>query len=122
MKIEVNDPPRQFTVGAAGQITLSDCGRVALDPDEQVTFTTEQGAEYDVARKSWGFYATPSINGRLRTFGWKTALVRNAAGLYYVFLVEQGREAELQIYLETEELTVACWLDDAALAALDAGD
>ena len=58
----------------------SDCGRIALAPDEQVTFTTEAGGEYDVTRKSWGFYATPSINGRLKTFGLRAALVRNVAG------------------------------------------
>ena len=33
--------------------------------------------EYDIVKKNWGFYATPSINGRLIKFGYKTCLIKN---------------------------------------------
>ena len=72
MRFRPQDPPREFEVGYGETIVMRDCGRVELDADEQVTFTTESGAEYDVARKSWGFYATPSLNGRLTGFGLRT--------------------------------------------------
>ena len=65
MKFEPIEPPRRFVVGAHEDVELSDCGRVALDPDEQISLTTDAGAEYDVTRKDWGFYATPSLNERL---------------------------------------------------------
>ena len=108
-------PPREFRVGRAGEITLKDCGHIRLEAEEQVTFVTGSGAEFDVARKSWGFYATPSINGRLKRFGWKTALVRGADAKAYVLLVEAGYEKHFSDYLATEGHHLLCWLDDDAV-------
>ena len=115
MKFTPVDPPRKFEVSGAGvRLHLSDCGRVALASDEQVTFTTEAGGEFDVTRKSWGFYATPSTNGRLKSFGLRAALVRNLAGRLFVVLVEQGKEAEFLAYVEADKQTLLTWLDDDA--------
>ena len=68
MEFNKKNPPRKFKVGIKKEITIKDCGTIELQNDEQVTFLTGKSAEYDVARKSWGFYATPSINGRLKNF------------------------------------------------------
>jgi hypothetical protein len=120
MKVSPVVPPRIFVVGFEEKIELKDCARVALDADEQVTFVTESGAEYDVARKSWGFYATPSTNGRLKRFNLRTALIRNRNNQYFVMLVEGGKEPLFEAYLTGQRLTVVCWLDDPeALARLD---
>jgi hypothetical protein len=114
------DPPREFEVGKAERIKLKDCAHIHLEADELVTFVTESGAEYDVARKSWGFYATPSLNGRLTQFGWRALLVKNPQGRFYIFLVESGKEADCERYLKVEEHTVVCWLDsDQALETLE---
>jgi len=114
-------PPREFFVGAKPPIKLRDCGRVALQPDEQVTFVTEGGAEYDVCRKSWGFYATPSLNGRLADFGLRALLVRGVTGeRFYLLLVEAGKEEEFADYLKHTGMNICCWLDsDAAFATLE---
>ena len=118
MKFVPVDPPRAFTVG--GGIRLSDCGRIRLEADEQVTFTTDAGGEYDVVRKSWGFYATPSLNGRLADFGLRAALIKSANARFHVLLVERGREPEFHEYLKKQGLTIVTWLDgDANLAALE---
>lgn len=114
MKVVARDPPRRFRVGMDGRIELLDCGRIELAPDEQVTFTTEAGGEYDVARKAWGFYATPSLNARLPRFGLRPALVKGQGDTYFVVLVERGRESTFDAYLEDEGLTLLRWLDDAA--------
>ncbi len=114
MKVTEVRPPREFRVGLDGHITLKDCARVTLEHDEQVTFVTPDGKEYDVARKSWGFYATPSTNGRLRDFGWRSALVRSANGRHNVMLVDRARQSEFDTYLREESLKVVCWLDDDA--------
>jgi hypothetical protein len=113
MKFTPQDPPRQYQAGFEIKVTISDCGRLALEPDEQVTFTTPAGGEYDVTRKSWGFYATPSLNGRLTSFGLRPVLVRNRSDRYFVLLVERGHEAEFQHYADHEPLTVVAWLDTA---------
>ena len=119
MKITEVQPPREFRVGSHGGITLRDCARILLDADEQVTFVTPEGKEYDVARKSWGFYATPSTNGRLREFGWRSALVRSSNGRHNVMLVDTTHVGEFEAYVKRESLHVVCWLDeDAVLAAI----
>ena len=122
MKFAEQSPPRAFAVGFGEKTLMQDCGRIALDADEQVTFTTEDGAEYDLARKSWGFYATPSLNGRLADFGLHAVLVRNRLGRYFVLLVERGHEPEFERYIAVESLDVVAWLDsDDALAQLESG-
>ena len=112
MKIREKSPAREYRVGRTHPIVIRDCGALELDPDEQVTFVTAKGAEYDVARKTWGFYATPSTNGRLPTFGLRTALVKNDEGRFYVMLVERGNEVEFERYLGDEANRVIAWLDD----------
>ena len=113
MKIKAVRPPRQFIVGQRSSITLRHCADVELEADEQVTFRTESGGEYDVVRKSWGFYATPSVNARLRSRGFKTALVRNRqTGRHFVLLVEDAKRSEFDVYLKAEELQVVEWLDE----------
>lgn len=99
-----------FEVGLGEIVRMRDCGRVELEPDEQVNFTTESGAEYDVARKSWGFYATPSLNGRLEGFGLRGVLVKNRIGRHFVLLVERRREELFERYVRTEEPAVVSWL------------
>jgi SAM-dependent methyltransferase len=122
MKIRVLEPPREFQVGRGAPITIRDCGRVELQADEQITLVTESGGEYDVARKSWGFYATPSLNARLKRFGFRPALVRSGDDKWYVFLLEGGGEAEFARYLRLEGHLVVAWLDDPeTLRALEAG-
>jgi hypothetical protein len=110
-------PPREFLVGGPGaEVTLRDCATIALDPDEQVTFVTDSGAQYDVARKDWGFYATPSVNGRLESFGLRAALVVSRSGLRYVMIVEEARLADFLEYLDSQDQSLSCWLDgDLAL-------
>jgi hypothetical protein len=112
MRFAPKVPPRAFTVGNEVKFKLHDCGIMHLAPDEQVTFTTDAGAEYDVARKDWGFYATPSLNVRLEQFGLRGVLIRNTVtGRYFMLLVERGREARFNTYLIQENCVVVCWLD-----------
>lgn len=113
MNIDEKRPPRRFVAGTgAGAGELRDCAAIALEPGEQVTFVTPDGKEYDVCRKEWGFYATPSINGRLRDFGWRAALVINAVGRLFVMLVEREKMAAFEAYCALDGQRVAAWLDD----------
>jgi SAM-dependent methyltransferase len=112
MKFQPLDPPRVFVTGRAEPIHIRDYGKVLLERDEQITFITESGAEYDVARKTWGYYATPSLNGRLANFGLRAVLVKSFVGKYYVLLVERGHEAELAAYLSSEQNQIVRWLDN----------
>jgi len=104
------EPPRAYRCGVEDAVTMHDVGRVDLEPDEQVTFTTPAGGEYDLARKSWGFYATPSLNGRCGRFGLRPVLVRNTRRQWFVLLVERGCEDDFDRYLASERLEVVTWL------------
>ncbi|MCR6737155.1 MAG: hypothetical protein NVV83_25025 [Afipia sp.] len=92
-----------------------------LAADEQITFVTEEGGEYDVTRKEWGFYATPSLNGRLAGFNLRPVLVKNRVNRFFVLLVEKGKEAAFDRYVKSEPLKIVSWLDlDDALLSLEA--
>ena len=118
MKFSPKSPPRSYPVGTVKKFPIYDCGTMQLNPDEQVTFVTPKGGEYDVSRKDWGFYATPSTNGRLQQFGFRTAVARNTVtNKFFVMLVENEMLSEFEEYLRQEKMQVVFWLDDKA--ALD---
>ena len=117
MKFEPSRPPRRYNVGITNKVTIKDIGRLELLPNEQITIENGQGAQLDVTRKDLGFYATPSLNGRLRSFGLRPVLVRNNFGKYFVLLMEEEKEREFSQYIEEHALAVVLWLDDGV--ALD---
>src|SRR5262245_19692095 len=119
MRFDRKEPPRKFIVGKCNSIVISDCGAMSLAADEQVTFVTDNGGEYDVTRKEWGFYATPSLDGRLAGFGLRGVLIQNRdTRRYFVLLVERGREAAFETYLAAENLRIVHWLDSQEACAL----
>ena len=122
MKINIRRNARVFKVGPEKEIEIKDWGQIHLSPDDQVTFVTENGGEYDVVRKNWGFYATPSTNDRLLHHGFSTVLVKSHERKIYVFLVERVREQEFRDYVSREGHTLILWLDGERddLSKLDA--
>ena len=65
--------------------------------------------EYDVTRKDWGYYATPSMNGRLKSFGYMTALVKNSSGMLYIMIVDEDKMDLFESYLDEENQKVVQW-------------
>jgi hypothetical protein len=125
MRIDPVEPPREFEVGRRGG-RLRHVGDAWLDPDEVLTLRAESGTEVDLTRKSWGYYGSPSLNGRLREHGLRAALAVGVprsgeeASRMYLLYVEHGREADFEAYLSAEEMEVVAWLDsdeDVARAA-----
>jgi hypothetical protein len=113
MRLAEKSPPRVFQ--PAPGIAISDCGDLELQSDEQITMVTTAGKRMDVAAKEFGFYATPSINGRLKNEGFKTALVRNHHGQIYIMVVDQDRISAFETYCIAEDQTVLEWLDERPL-------
>lgn len=121
MKFDEKVPPREFKVGVKQDIVLKDMGEICLEPNEQVTFKTDDGKEYDFVKKEWGFYASPSLNSRLKRFNLRSVLIKNRETNNYFFLVvEKGKEEAFYDYLEEENLILVTWMDeDEVLQSLD---
>ena len=112
MKFTPKSPARRYTVGHAVKSEILDCGEMALVPNEQITFTTEGGSEHDVTRKSFGFYATQSLNARLPEHGLRPVLLRSlVTNRYFIFLVERGKGDAFQAYVAQEQMEIVTWLD-----------
>lgn len=123
MRLARVQPPRAFGVGHRGQ-RLHHVANAWLDDDEVLTLRTDSGTELDVTRKAWGYYATPSLNGRLAEHGLRAALclgtprAPGGADRIYLMLVERGAEPEFEAYLDAEQMQVVAWLDtDEAVRA-----
>ena len=112
MKSNFRKEPRDFTVGMRNKITIKDFGEICLDPNEQISFVTEDNSRYDVVRKEWGFYATPSVNARLKDEGFKTALVKNEIGRIFVMLVKENMIDIFQEYCRIEKQNIIKWIDE----------
>ena len=50
MKFFPTEPPRVFAISGYG-VTLAECGRIDLEPEELVTFVSDSKTEFDVTRK-----------------------------------------------------------------------
>jgi len=105
--------PRKFEVGNDSKFHIKDFGSILLENDEQITFKNKDGMEYDVAKKAWGYYATPSLNSRLKKFGFRTLLIKNKkTKRFFIFLLEKGKKKHLDEYIKKENLKIICYLDD----------
>lgn len=112
MKIKEKIPPRNFLVGTNKKFYMKDCGDVLLNDDEQLTFKTEDGTEYDFAKKDWGYYASPSLNGRLINFNLRSCLIRNTkTNRYFILVVQKNHEDNFKKYLKQESCEVIVWMD-----------
>lgn len=109
MKIEEIVPPRDYY---ANSVKISHCANIELNPDELVTFVTPSGKQYDVMKKKWGFFATPSLNNRLKKFGFKTVLITDSTEKKFICLVEEGKEEEFLNYLEKDRGKIVYWLSE----------
>ena len=112
MKFLPKDKPRNFYVGLDLDIQIKDLGEIFLEENEQITFLTENGNRHDFVRKEWGFYATPSINGRLKNEGFITALVKNKKGQIYIMVVEKEKLDLFLKYCDNERQSIIQWLSN----------
>ena len=72
MKIKNIYPARKFLVGKKKNIRIKEVAFLKLKNNEQVVFNCFYPKKYDFVKKNWGYYATPSINSRLKNQGFKT--------------------------------------------------
>ena len=100
MKTKIKKKPRIYNVGFSDKFQVKDFGKIFLNANEQITFVS-RNREYDFSMKNWGYYATPSINGRLKNNNYKTFLVKNIYNKIYImgFIVVSGRKCVRDVLL-----------------------
>ena len=104
--MRINKKSRTFKVKIGeNNINLKDTARIILKNNEQVTFNY-LNSEQDVTKKNWGYYATPSINGRLKKFGFRTFLIKNKINKLYIFLVHRNKIKSFRKYCKDDNQTV----------------
>jgi len=111
MKVNWRDKPRTFEVRG---VKLAEMGKISLEADEMVTLVDEAGKECDITAKSWGYYLGPSLNGRLKRQGYKTALVLGESGKIFLHVVDPAKMDDFKAYLVEQSGVVLCWLDEWA--------
>ena len=76
--------------------------KINLKPDQQITLLNNK-SEYDIAKKDWGFYVTPSIQNRLKKFNLEAILVYKSKN-YFLCLVKKNKKKYFKSYLSKEKL------------------
>lgn len=112
MKVKLKKKPREFKVGIDSKTIIRDFGTIEASENEMISFVNQKGKEYDIVAKDWGFYATPSINGRLLKQGYKTVLVKNSFDKYYVMIVDEDKIDSFKKYLKKDNQTIVEWLNE----------
>jgi hypothetical protein len=79
---------------------------------EIVTLRNASGKSCDIAATAWGFYLGPSLNSRLKSEGFKSALMVNPKGQIFLVAVEQERMGRFQGYLADNGSRILAWLDE----------
>ena len=108
MKIKKNKKIRKFSIN--NKINLKDVGKIYLKTNEQVTFIHSKKQEYDLCKKDWGFYATPSINSRLKNNNFITLIIQSKKfRKFYIHIVDKKKINEHKKYLKNEKLKIIKW-------------
>lgn len=112
MKLNLNKQKRVFAVGKKQDILIEDLGGIKLNNNELLSLTCPGDARHEIVAKNWGFYATQSVNKRLREYRVKTALAKNNDNFVYVLLVSEDKLKQFEQYCVSEGLDVILWLDE----------
>ena len=102
---------RKFFAGLFKKIQFNEVGKIFLKKNELISFVTEDNSEHEVIRKDWGFYATQSVNSRLKK-NYKTAKTENTQQKFFIMLVEKKFINKFKKYCKEEKQKVMCWLDE----------
>lgn len=70
---------------------------INLKPDQQITLINGK-SEYDIAKKNWGFYVTPSIQKRLKMFNLEVYLISKSKN-YLLCLVKKNKKELFKSFL-----------------------
>tara|TARA_B110000027_G_C15933800_1_gene218129 strand:+ start:177 stop:515 length:339 start_codon:yes stop_codon:yes gene_type:complete len=102
---------RIFQPNKKKRLFLNHVANINLKNNELVTFV-DNNHEYDVVKKAWGYYATPSINKRLVNNNFLTFLVKNrVTSDLFIFLVQKNKVKLFKDYIKKENIKIVLKLN-----------
>jgi len=108
--MKLNKKNRSFKVGK--NIKLKCVGDIFLKNDELITFRDKK-KEFDITKKNWGYYATPSIDKRLKNYGYSTAIIQNKISKnIFIVLVDKKKKKIFSKYIKGENIKIIKWLHE----------
>ena len=110
MKIKLKKKPRIFYPNKKKKLKIADYGQILLEPNEQICLITNRNSKHEITRKEWGFYATQSINSRLKK-NFKTAITENSKKNIFIMMVEKKYINSFKKYCKEHRQKVLIWLD-----------
>ncbi len=105
---------RRFNTKSKLNIKLALVKKINLKKNQQITFVENSKGkikEYDVVKKDWGYYATPSINKRLKKFNYECALIKNNKNKFFLCLINKDMKKKFISYLKRDNQKLVCWLN-----------
>ena len=73
----INKLNRKFKPSKETGIIITEKAQIHLKHNEQITLIDKNSNQYDIVKKSWGYYSTPSINKRFKRNNYEVCIVKN---------------------------------------------
>lgn len=92
---------RKFKPSNKSKIIITEKAKIYLKNNEQITLVDKFYNEYDLVKKSWGYYSTPSINKRLKDNNHDAYLVENKDNkTKFLFTVNARKKKDFFHYIK----------------------
>jgi len=102
---------RKFRPSKKSKVTITERAKIYLKNDEQITLIDYKKNQYDIVKKSWGYYSTPSINKRLKKNNYLACIVENVEKkTFFLFLVNTKKKVDFNKYIKINKIKVIKWL------------
>lgn len=96
---------RSWTVGNKKDIIITEKLKIKLNDNEQVSFVgNKRKTNYEICKKNWGYYISPSIDKRLKNYGHVVYITKNKKGQVYLMAVNLKKINKFILYCKKEKL------------------
>ena len=108
--MKIKKQRRKFKTGTNKNIVnITHVADIKLNNDELINFKFGK-SNYDFVKKNWGFYATASIDKRLKNEGFKTAIVKNIFLNKHIMVVHKSKIGKFKKYCKDHKQIIVKWL------------
>ena len=106
--MKIKKKKRRYNIGP---VCITDVASIVLNNDEQITLMEKNyNFQYDICKKNWGYYATPSLNYRLKKNNLSSYIVKcKNNNKIFIHLVKKSKKKDYLLYLKSENMEIINW-------------